>query len=631
VTSTISEGIGATDPVRRILIAGPDLATQDWDIVFHGRTVEHRRARTLSAADLAAFDEHRQTLIIAQFSAAESNVELRWCEAVAPHAFLPVVVCAGRAEIGPLSGARPGSCSRCRLMRGLATAPDYAAERAALIATTARGDVEPLARPAVGLLMGALSAEVQRVLDHSSPVTHNAVLSADFDAVTISRHRLAPVPGCPTCNLRTSAIRSSAEATGASFALFDPEHRRYGQVQDLRLEHVPPWEPQVRIVSATLAREITPSGADVGRQRRVFGCALDLDTAVASAIGEAIERLAGCDVRPRPPALRPARDDSRVDLSPIPRWSEPELRRLGDRYHRDLSATTDWVAGRRLGDNVPVLVPAQLVYCPYHPVPPERLAWEPTTTGLAVGQDRPETLLRGLLEVIERDALACAWLLHRPAASLDAPTVMGERWPRMRQQLLRGGLRLSLGLVPSDLGAVVVVARLVADGGPISTSFGSAAALSLEAAAVKAVVEACLVRHTLLTRITIEPPRPTNPRVAEPVDFHEHGLAWMTADPAASDWLFDSAAVAAVPPLAKGLHELVQRVHTAGYQPLGADLVTPAFASGWHAVRVVVPGLQPLNPGRHKVMTDSPRLRRVAGLAPDRKMMPLNIEVHPWC
>jgi ribosomal protein S12 methylthiotransferase accessory factor len=608
-------------PIRDIVVAGPDLVELDWDAVVRGGTIVRRPGLPLEPAPERV---DRGALVIGQFAVGDVRAELRSCEAVAPGAFLPVVVGCGQIALGPLAVDRSSACSRCRLVRGLATAPDLAAEVA-----TVRGGGERVSvfRPALDLLAGALAVEVRRILDGTVPRTRNAVLSVDADEVTVSRHRLVPVPGCQTCELRASrGYPVSGEAAGASLALFDPGDRRYGPVEDLRLEHVAPWEPQVRVVAATLAREITPLGADLGRQRRVFGCALDLDTAVMSVVGEAIERLAGSDSRTQRPTAAAAR---RADLDRVPQWSDAERRHLGDRYARDLGAVVDWVPGRRLADDAPVFVPAQLVYCPYHPAAPDGLAWEPTTTGLAVGRDRAGPLLRGLLEAIERDALACAWSLRRPVVEMPPRIALGALWPWVRRQVLRGDLRLTVGLVPTDLGAAVAVARLTSDRGPIHTSFGSGAALSVEAATVKAVVEACLVRHTLHTRTALDPPTdPPDPCTADPRDFHEHGLVWRAADATATDWFFRGEGYPAPP--ASDLDELVRRVQDAGFVPLASDLTATASASGWFAVRVVVPGLQPLNPGRHKIMTNSPRLRRIVGLPPDSGPVPVNPEVHPW-
>jgi bacteriocin biosynthesis cyclodehydratase domain-containing protein len=575
-------------------------------------------------------------LVVAEFGSGEALRELRVCESLPSSTnFLPITLEEAHASIGPLSGGNTSSaCTRCRLIRSLATARDYNAARADLRAPSQEQRVRAAVPPPVAVLaLGALAAELLRILGGKPPATRDAVLHADAVAGTVQRCRLLPVPGCPTCRRRRgwAEPRRDPEATGLGLAVFDPEAAIYGPVEDVRLEHLPPWEPQIRIVSATLAREVSSGGVDLLRQRRVFGCGLDLDSAAGAAMGEAVERCAGA--QPERQRKRGAAPQWPLQER-VPVWGVEELRRLGPGYRRGWEHLTDWVQMRHWHGADAGAVPAQLVYTPYHPPAGEALVWEPVTTGLAAARSRDSAVLSGLLEVVERDALACAWALRRPARRLRLEDAFGPQQEAVCSRVLRGGLRLSLGLLPTDLGLPVVVARLASDDGPVYCSFGSAAALTVDQASLKATMEAALVRHTLILRLSLAgpPPVPQHPAAADPADFQEHGLAW-TAPVATprTDWLFagDGGTFAAA---AADLPDAAGRVEAAGYEPLVADLMPPPFATGWAAVRVVVPGLQPLNPGRHRVMTDSPRLRAVAAAwQVDSDPASLNHDVHPWC
>lgn len=64
----------------------------------------------------------------------------------------------------------------------------------------------------------------------------------------------------------------------------------------------------------------------------------------------------------------------------------------------------DWMWGCSLTREEPVMVPANLVFCPYVADTPEEQISSSDSNGLAAGNCIEEAILHGLLEVIERDA-----------------------------------------------------------------------------------------------------------------------------------------------------------------------------------------------------------------------------------
>jgi len=93
--------------------------------------------------------------------------------------------------------------------------------------------------------------------------------------------------------------------------------------------------------------------------------------------------------------------------------SEAELKNAGMRFisvevlgGQPTSNPIEWVEGRYLEDERPVLLPAAEVLYPYNAPTGIERGFRPTTTGLASGNTLAEAILYGILEVIERDAVS---------------------------------------------------------------------------------------------------------------------------------------------------------------------------------------------------------------------------------
>jgi ribosomal protein S12 methylthiotransferase accessory factor len=159
--------------------------------------------------------------------------------------------------------------------------------------------------------------------------------------------------------------------------------------------------------------EVAPLlGIDV--DYRAGGTAPSRDAAYAATLGEVAERYS---------ASSPAQDDGSlataaelgaraVDPGRFALFSEEQYAREGFPF-RPFTATTPvrWVEAFAVPSGAPVLLPRQLV----------RLAWRPepgsgevpigysTSSGAACGCTLEEAVLRGVLELIERDAFLVVW------------------------------------------------------------------------------------------------------------------------------------------------------------------------------------------------------------------------------
>lgn len=79
-----------------------------------------------------------------------------------------------------------------------------------------------------------------------------------------------------------------------------------------------------------------------------------------------------------------------------------------DRFDRD--TYIGWTLGYNFTTNRDVLVPAASVYLPYKPQENEARIWNCVSTGLSCATSYEEAVLKGIYEVLERDAFSMTWL-----------------------------------------------------------------------------------------------------------------------------------------------------------------------------------------------------------------------------
>lgn len=127
------------------------------------------------------------------------------------------------------------------------------------------------------------------------------------------------------------------------------------------------------------------------------------------------------------------------------------------------AATLEWVEGRDLVSERTVLVPLNVVACPYRPRHGQAFVLT-SSNGLASGETLGEALVRALCEVIERDAVALAGLAVRAdwarlcsprgMASLPSMLPIPSQGPvgTVLAEVCRTGFRPELRDVTSDVG-----------------------------------------------------------------------------------------------------------------------------------------------------------------------------------
>ncbi len=267
-----------------------------------------------------------------------------------------------------------------------------------------------------------------------------------------------------------------------------------------------------------------------------------------------------------------------------------------------------WTTGTSLVSGRRVMVPAALVYVPFHYIRsrPDTPISQPISTGLASHCSFAEAAVSGLCEVIERDAFTITW-----QAGLVRPRITAETLPESAQELLRRFTEVGLAVEVIDISGdidvptVLTIALTDATTSPAVT-VAAAADPSPEQAVVKSLEELAHTRKFARQLMQYTPELPVDVEGGHPlVQTQDHHLrfycpqhtkpfvefAWSSEEVRPFP---DAPAGAAAAPEAQ-LEWIVEELDRAGLDVIAFDLTTPDIAAcGLSVVRVVVPGAHPL-------------------------------------
>lgn len=420
----------------------------------------------------------------------------------------------------------------------------------------------------------------------------------------VVRHLLMAVPGCACANRSAADGGAAAEPLAA---LLDPLFGIAKADRVARRDVEPGLSCDAVIGTVRVPPEERPT--------RALGWGLDNASAAAAFVGEAVERYAA--FRPTPSRLLTARvrdvPGGRGLLEGLSGFDAEQARASGYAVPA-LNAELQWLEGRRLADGAPGWVPAAAVHLRRAPGEPRFAPMQ--SIGLAAHTASEQAARHARLEVLERLALSRCWHQRQLGRRLPLQVLQGagaELLAAVRAQ----GRQVQLCCLSPERSIPVVLALVAGTGHPW-ICFGSAARLSLAAAACSALGEAALLwdhapRGTM--------PADVLPLVATPKDHllhhasagaQHHWLQAVSDRPWARDFGNDGDADDG---------RLRAEVLAAAPMATEVELASPDVAAqGYHVVKVVAPGVPFLQfgrigaPGRHLA---------VAGWAPRG-------EIHPF-
>ncbi|MWV40650.1 YcaO-like family protein [Natrialba sp. INN-245] len=445
----------------------------------------------------------------------------------------------------------------------------------------------PSADRSTARLAGALAGrECVRVLsgDERSVIGHVVELPH-------RRRRLLPVPGCRcadegrdrTLEYDDDSLELDAAVERVEAAIDD----RVGIVASIgEVESFP--APYYLATNAE-----TEGFSDASAPKQAAGVADDWNAALMKAVGEGLERYCAGVYR----------DDefvhaSETDLeNPV---SPTELARPDDAPSYDPTVERRWVDGENLATGDPAQLPAAAVHFPQ---PGERLV-PAITTGLGLGSSTVDALLSGLTEVIERDATMLAWYSTFEPLGI---AVDDERFETLERRAESEGLEVTPLLVTQDVDVPVVSVavhrdsasdpddgiEMIEDAWPTFAA-GSAADLDATAAATAALEEA-LQNWMELRNLGPDDAAEASGEIGEYASYPEPAREFVDVDQTVPA---ESVGPADVPSGTDALESVVERLEDVGLVPYAARVTTrDVEAIGFEAVRVVVPGAQPLFTG----------------------------------
>ncbi|SMO45893.1 YcaO-like family protein [Halorubrum cibi] len=416
---------------------------------------------------------------------------------------------------------------------------------------------------------------------------------------------LLPVPGCGCGSEPGAALPLGGETRSVSAALeraergVDPRIGPIGEVGERESFPVPYYVSHVAD---------TTSFSDVRAAEFAAGADDDWDAAFMKALGEGLERYAAGVYRAASFATATEADvPNPVTPDAFVRPDDAEAYSSGDELA--------WTKGERLigstrstpgnGDPSPgsetlVSLPAEFVHFP----PPERRYRPAITTGLGLGNTGAEAALSGLYETIERDATMTTWYSTTEPLGLEVDDPVVDR---LEKRARAESLSVSTLLVTTDVDVPVVAAAVHRDGEWPRFAAGSGANLDPVAATRNAVAEA-LQNWTELRSMGRETAGEQGAAIGRHADFPDATREFFDPDATVPAATLDE------PDLGSGadgesdsgsgdggvdeLEAVVDRVRSVGLDPVVAR-TTPRDVAvlGFEAVRVLVPGAQPLFTG----------------------------------
>ncbi len=331
----------------------------------------------------------------------------------------------------------------------------------------------------------------------------------------------------------------------------------------------------------------TDGFSDASASKQAAGVDEDWNAALMKAVGEGLERY--CAGVYQDGEFRHATvADLENPVSPL------ELVRPDDAPSFDSSTECRWVEGVNLETGESAQLPAAAVQFPQ---PGDRLV-PSITTGLGLGSSTVDALASGLTEVLERDATMLSWYSTYDPLGL---AVEDETYDALERRARSEGLSVTALLLTQDVDVPVVAVAVHRDRATARNednwphfAAGSAAALDGTAAARSALAEA-LQNWMELRGIGPDDADTATGEIGRYASFPDPVQEFVDVDrtiPA------ESVGPDPTPTGANGLEELVSRTSAAGLTPYAARLTTRDVEDlGFEAVRVVVPGAQPLFTG----------------------------------
>ncbi len=338
------------------------------------------------------------------------------------------------------------------------------------------------------------------------------------------------------------------------------------------------------------------------------GVSTDPERAAIKAVGECVERYCSSMYYEEDLVLATQNDwnGESINLQDLAlfsanQYAQPDF--LFPQLTPDLSLY--WTQGFSLSRDNPIWIPASLVYLPYLYAREEPIFHQQISTGLACGPNLPAAIYRGILEIIERDAFMIVWLNRLPCPTLDLEGIDDPVINDLRVQIERLPIECHIKVMTLDIKVTAILALFEKESRPY-TGLGMAVDLDPIQALRRALEEMLLV-YLGQSRYCRENPVYNRDPEYKNVDLPTHHGIIHAMEPELLEtlkFLKSKEKTVTINDLPNYPHQnsvedckfLVELLRKSNLETHVMNLTTIDINDvGFKVVRVVIPGMQPLD------------------------------------
>jgi len=358
--------------------------------------------------------------------------------------------------------------------------------------------------------------------------------------------------------------------------------------------------------------------------RQASGAGLDRESALWSTVGEAVERYASSvvDIENLSYATLNELEGDHLDPRDMILYADWQYELPSFPFHKFCpDKPFGWVKGYNLTKKCDSQLPARFVYLDYVSKYEHEGIDNGYSTGLAAGPSIEAAICSGIREVLERDSFSCYFLNGISPPKLD----LEEHWhkfpEKVQKVLQQENIEYFISNITSEFGVPCVMSMLKS-GTKLGFSTGTSCHMKGGLALEKAVVESFHTFNWILDINRWQEPitKPEEVRsFADHVTYYldesrHEDLAFLTNLAPSTPYNIDQSDFESDGFASKSeLDELVALLDKHGYEIFVADLTTEDIASlGFHVIKVIIPGLQPLYAGHGNQHLDPRRLTKFA-------------------
>jgi len=407
-------------------------------------------------------------------------------------------------------------------------------------------------------------------------------------------------------NLQDGSPRTLLDALQSAKRLIS---KRTGIISTVELDNLASGEPSVYFARSTPANSFALNGMEAMN----YGDAASVDPkrAIMKAVGESIERYCPAHFKYEDFTLAAYNDLNCEAVHPadFALFSEKQYAEPDFPFSLPTASTPlRWVSAYSISHDRPVLVPASFVYIPYYSDPLyEPLTHNPISTGLACGSNLAPAICKAILEVIERDAFMIMWQNQLPCSRIDLSTVNDPFIQSILNELHVLPVECQAYLIPSDMEVpmIMVLLRNTTGHSP-HTVIGMSADLNPSKALMLALEEVCLswlgMGRYVIGKTDYKPAKDYKDvntlilhALAHAVD-PDLGKSLEFINPSGKLIPFQDVQNVSDENMVNNIQTLVDKLKEKDLNVVVKDLTTvDVDEAGFKVIRVVVPGMQPLD------------------------------------